>query len=71
MNTITLSEIIAKIEPEIHIVLSGPAHPNQQGLFLDPSRPWYVYILFFCEKIKKIDHLFNPPTSLENILGIY
>ena len=53
------------------LVLSGPGHPNSRGLFLDPCRPRYVSTGFFCQKIKKIDHLFNLPTSLENLLGIY
>ena len=41
--------------------------PKSKGFyFLDPCRPRYVSTGFFCQKIKKIDHLFNLPTSLEN-----
>ena len=53
------------------LVLSGPAHPIFQGLFLDPCRPWYVSTYCFGQKTKRIDHLFNLPASLENLLGIY
>ena len=37
--------------------------------FLPPYRPRYVSTVFFVKK--KVDHLFNLPTSLESLLGIY
>ena len=55
-----------------HLLLSGPAHKNRAGSILRPMySPVCVYRIFYVKKIKKIDHLFNLPTSLENILIIY
>ena len=53
------------------LVLSVPDHPNLRGLFLETPVGPGMFLLDFCQKIKKIYHLFNLPTSLKNLLGIY
>ena len=38
------------------LVLSGPAQPIYQSLFLDPCRPWYVATGLFGQKTKNIPY---------------
>ena len=43
------------------LVLSGHAHLNRWGIFLDPCWPWYVSKGYICPKIRKIYHLQANP----------
>ena len=57
-------------ESRISLVLSRPAHPNFHSLFCRPLWVFVCFYVIFPIKNKKIDHLFNLATSVENYLRI-